>query len=219
MAMVINCPLCSSTDTRLWWQDERKHMNEREYWDCSQCQLIFVPPAFHLTTQAEQAFYNLHENNPEDQRYRQFLARTFIPMVERLPARAEGLDFGSGPGPTLHIMFEEAGFPCDIYDPYFAPNQSVWERSYSFITSTEVFEHVHSPKTELERLNNVLRRDGLLAIMTQRPESKAAFARWRYSMDPTHICFFREATFTWIANYYRWQIDYSSKDVIIFRKA
>ena len=41
--------------------------------------------------------------------YRKFLSRMFKPMMERIEPDSYGLDFGSGPGPTLNLMFEEEG--------------------------------------------------------------------------------------------------------------
>jgi hypothetical protein len=32
-----------------------------------------------------------------------------MPLLERLPMRAHGLDFGSGPGATLSVLLEERG--------------------------------------------------------------------------------------------------------------
>jgi len=49
------------------------------------------------------------KNSPDDPRYRAFLSRLFIPLNERIAPESCGLDFGSGPGPTLSVMFEEQG--------------------------------------------------------------------------------------------------------------
>lgn len=218
MATVIHCPLCSSEHTDSWWQDTRKQMNKRPYFRCQNCALIFVPEYAHVSVAQELAFYATHENNPHDHRYRSFLSRTFTPVVERLEIGASGLDFGCGPGPALSLMFEEAGFPCAVYDPHFAQNPLVWQQQYDFITATEVFEHLRAPQHELERLLRVLKPNGVLAIMTQRPLGLAEFSTWRYSTDPTHICFFPEASFAWIANHYGLRIEYVGADVVLLRK-
>lgn len=213
-----HCPLCESIATHLWWQDTRRGMNQREYHVCKQCQLIFVPKYFHLTPAQEKEYYGLHENNADDLGYRRFLSRAFEPVVARLPAHAQGLDFGSGPGPTLSLMFAEAGYSCRNYDPYFAPDPNVWESAYDFITSTEVVEHLRSPKAVFEQLALALKPAGLLAIMTQRPRDLESFSKWQYSLDPTHICYYSEATFAWIAQHFALNLEFLGTDVVIFRK-
>ena len=65
---------------------------------------------------------NSTKTAPMIARYREFLSRLeHPPNVPKLPAAAEGLDFGSGPGPTLSVMLEEQGYRMSLYDPFFAP--------------------------------------------------------------------------------------------------
>ena len=89
------CPLCGSEETSAFFQDWR------DYLRCSACLLVFVPPQQFVTSEAEKALYDLHQNSPDDPRYRRFLARIFDPLSARLVPGNHGLDFGSGPGPTL----------------------------------------------------------------------------------------------------------------------
>ncbi|MDX1346514.1 MAG: class I SAM-dependent methyltransferase, partial [Sedimenticolaceae bacterium] len=132
----------------------------REYHRCSTCDLVFVPAAFFVSRDDEKSLYDMHENDPQDMAYRDFLSRLFDPMLERLPDRASGLDFGSGPGPTLSLMFEEQGHRVRLYDPFYAPDESALREQYDFITATEVAEHLHRPAFELERLWSLLRPGG-----------------------------------------------------------
>ena len=141
------CPLCQAKDTLKIYTDK-----DREYRQCQICQLIFVPPNFFLSTDDEKARYDTHQNSPEDLKYRAFLSRLFIPIQDRLAPGSYGLDFGSGPGPTLSVIFEEAGHSMAIYDHFYAQNPAVLDTPYDFITATEVVEHLHHPKQELDRL-------------------------------------------------------------------
>ena len=84
------CPLCNSFRSLPFCRDRR-----RPYRRCEQCQLVFVPPGYHLSLAAEKAEYDLHCNCPDDSGYRNFLARLFRPLCERLPAGARGLDYGT----------------------------------------------------------------------------------------------------------------------------
>ena len=69
--------------------------------------LLFVQSADYLSAREEQAEYDLHENSPDDPRYRNFLSQLFEPVLAMISPGSYGLDFGSGPGPTLSCMFEE----------------------------------------------------------------------------------------------------------------
>jgi SAM-dependent methyltransferase len=209
----LKCPLCADLSPH-FHADER-----RDYYRCSICALVFVPPWQHLDYAAQKAQYDQHQNRPDDPSYRRFLSRLFDPLVGKLPPGASGLDFGSGPGPTLSLMFEELGFPMQIYDPLYAPDMTVFEERYDFITSTEVFEHLAHPDQELRRLLALLKPSGWLGLMTKRVDNHAAFTRWHYIQDPTHISFFSEATFAFISARHRLELEFPRADTVLVRKA
>ncbi len=208
-----SCPLCGARDAVFFHQDRR-----REYWQCPGCRLVFVPQRYFLSPDEELACYQLHQNSPEDAGYRTFLGRLADPLMRRLSPGDCGLDFGSGPGPTLSVMLMEAGFPMAIYDPFFAPDDHVWDRRYGFVTATEVVEHLHDPRRELERLWSVLQPGGWLGIMTKRVRNAAAFATWHYKNDPTHVIFFADETFAWLANQWSAELECCDADVVLMRK-
>jgi hypothetical protein len=207
------CPLCASTETQHFHRDAR-----RDYHRCERCRLVFVPPAQRLTPQAEKAVYDQHENTPDDPGYRRFLSRLFDPLRERLTPGARGLDFGAGPGPTLSVMFAEAGHPMAIYDPFYAPDTAVLDARYDFITATEVVEHLFDPGRELERLAGLLPPGGWLGLMTKRVTSREAFARWHYILDPTHVAFFSETSFRWLADELGMSVEFPAADVALLQK-
>lgn len=206
------CPLCAGA-SRPYHRDAR-----RDYLQCENCDLVFVPPHQHLDAAAARAFYDTHENALDDSGYRRFLMRLFEPMAERLPSGASGLDFGCGPAPLLAAMFTEAGFIMRAYDPLFAPDTAALNQSYDFITSSEVFEHLAQPGAEIARLLEILRPGGWLGVMTKRPRDREAFAQWHYIRDPTHVCFFAEATFRFIAEQHGLLLEFSGPDVALLRK-
>ena len=158
-----------------------------------------MPPAFHLSPDREKAEYDRHENTPDDPGYRRFLSRLALPLLQCLPPRASGLDFGCGPGPALAAMLEERGCRVALYDVFYQPDANALRRQYDFITATEVVEHLHRPGEELGRLWRLLRPGGVLGLMTKRVIGQEAFLRWHYRNDPTHVAFFSEATFAWWA--------------------
>lgn len=190
----------------------------REYFECDACGLTFMAPAQRPSAAAERARYETHENDPSDPGYRAFLDRLCAPLIERLPAGAEGLDYGAGPGPTLSLMLDEAGFHTSIYDPYFAPERRALERTYDFITCTETAEHFFDPAAEFARLDRLLRPGAWLGIMTTMRPEHSALGDWWYARDPTHVCFYRRRTMDWIAARHDWSAERAHENVTLFRK-
>jgi hypothetical protein len=193
----------------------------KRYADCARCGLIHLEPSHHPTAQAERAHYDTHDNDPGDARYRGFLSRLAEPLLKRLPPGAGGLDYGAGPGPTLSVMLAERGHPTAVYDPFFHPDRAVLERRYDFVTCSETAEHFHRPREVLVRLRDLLRPDGILAVMTVMypgPEPAGAdFAGWWYRRDPTHVSFYRPRTFEWIAEWLGWTAELPRPNVALLR--
>ena len=207
------CPLCRSPRVKKYFSDP-----QRDYLQCQSCSLVFVPSIQFVSAEKEKAYYDLHQNHPDDQSYRQFLSRLLNPIKEKLTAGDCGLDFGSGPGPTLSIMFAELGYPMKVYDHFYANDGYVLQQDFDFITATETVEHLHHPHTELERLWNILKPGGYLGIMTKLVIDCEAFANWHYKTDPTHVCFFSRETFLWLAELWQAKAEFFGNDVIVFQK-
>lgn len=207
------CPLCAASEVSHFHQDRR------DFRQCAVCRLVFVRPEQFLSPSQERAHYDLHENSPADAGYRRFLSRLFVPMCDGLSTASCGLDFGSGPGPTLSVMFEEAGYTMAIYDPCYAPDRHLFQQQYDFITASEVVEHLHRPQQELDRLWSCLKPGGRLGVMTKRVIDREAFSTWHYKHDPTHVCFFSVPTFEWLADRWDATLVVADHDVVLFHKA
>ena len=208
-----DCPLCHAQESELFCKDKTG-----EYRLCVNCKLVYVLEDEHLDAQAEKARYDLHTNSSEDEGYRKYLKKVSTPVIERISKQACGLDFGSGPGPTLSLLFEEAGHKMKIYDHFYAKDETVLENTYDFITSTEVVEHLYKPSEVLDRLWKMLNVNGLLCILTQPYVKQEAFGTWYYKKDPTHVCFFSLETMQWLALQWKAQLEIISKDIFIFTK-
>ena len=139
-------------------------------------------------------------------------------MQKCLTPESLGLDFGSGPQPTLSVMFEEAGHSMTIFDFFYENVPSVLEKQYDFITATEVVEHLHNPREELEKLWACLKRGGRLGIMTKLVPDLDVFSCWHYKNDATHVCFFSQSTFKWLALQWDAEMTFADTDVVIFHK-
>ena len=209
----VQCPLCLARPPAFTGEDRR-----RSFYRCSICDLVFVAPSQHLTLAEERAQYAYHQNCPSDERYRTFLKQLFVPVNAQLSPGSHGLDFGCGPGPTLHLLFEEAGHHMTVYDPAFAPDEAALSSRYDFITMSEVVEHLHHPFAVLERLWALLRPGGVLGIMTQFLPEDVAVAQWFYKNDDTHVCFFSTDTFAYLAKRLDAQLQHNASNVALLYK-
>lgn len=187
------CPLCAAT-APFFLAAWRRPLHR-----CPRCDLVFVPRAFHPGLADEKARYTLHRNHIADEGYVRFL----MPAVEALRRRAVTgpvLDYGSGPEPVLVELLRRAGLDAEGYDPHFGPAAPPRpDARFAAIVSTEVFEHFREPARELDRIARWLRPGGLLVAMTALVTPGTNLVAWPYANDPTHLVFYSERTFEWIA--------------------
>ena len=213
MIEVITCPLCESKDYSQIHKDSL-----REYLSCSGCEFVFVPKPYHLSETDEKLRYDTHNNDPSDNRYRQFLSQLEEPLLQKIPEKSYGLDFGSGPGPTLSLILEEKGHHVELYDKFYASKDSVFNKRFDFITATEVIEHLRDPMLEFKRLSSCLRVNGYFALMTHLLTEETDFKSWYYKNDPSHIGFFNKQSLIYIAKELNFEVDIYSERVIFLKK-
>ena len=211
------CPLCGGADGKFIHRSEDRH-GVREFHECAVCDLVFVPPEFHLSADEEAARYRMHDNDPDDPGYRAFLSRLWDVLKPRLPKNAVGLDYGCGPGPALACMIREGGFAAEKYDLYFFPDRAPLRRKYEFITCTETVEHLRHPIEVFSLLDSLLADWGRLGVMTGILDDRSAFADWYYQRDPTHVAFYSHTTLRWLADRFGWSVDFPAPNVAIFTK-
>lgn len=207
------CPVCAGVGTALFWSDEKCR-----YWRCPHCQATFMDPARRPEPAFEHAYYQTHQNNVNDAGYRRYLSPLIPPLQEKLAPHSNGLDYGCGPGPALAAMLTEAGHTMALYDPQFCNTPQVLERTYDFVTCSEVVEHFHNPEAEFTHLDALLKPGGWLAVMTRFLEDDRGFERWHYRRDPTHVVFYKAATFTFIAQAHGWHCEIPCSHVALFQK-
>ena len=213
MPLQQGCPLCLQYGAQWFAQD-----NRRDYWQCGRCELVFVADPALPSPAEEKRQYDLHQNRVDDPAYRTFLSRLAVPLMQRVPAPARGLDFGCGPGPALAALLGEQGYTMTLYDPLYYPGRGHWPVPFDFITCTEVIEHVHDAASTWQTLFDALQPGGWLGIMTQRVRNRDAFRQWHYKNDPTHVRFYSEPTFNWVARHFRASLELAGPDVALFRK-
>ncbi|MCL4722136.1 MAG: methyltransferase domain-containing protein [Gammaproteobacteria bacterium] len=209
----MQCPVCEAPACRPFLT-----VDDRPYRRCDACLATWLDPVRWPAPDQERAQYRLHRNDPADPNYRLFLSRLATPLLARLAPGRHGLDYGSGPGPALAAMLQDAGHSVRLYDPCFAPDRAALADRYDFITCTEVIEHFHRPAAEFRALDALLRPGGWLALMTTFQTDDDAFAGWHYRRDPTHVVFYREATLRHLAGLWGWRCDVPVANVALLQK-
>ncbi|MFA6238359.1 MAG: class I SAM-dependent methyltransferase [Bacteriovorax sp.] len=205
----MNCLLCHTHSIS----------NENDAFLCSHCGLVFKNPESHLNAEEDQKRYSCHQNNEFDLGYIDFLNRLVRPLADFLPAHFSALDFGCGPGPVLDSLLRELGGIVENYDPIFAPNGDLLKQDFDVVTSTEVVEHFKNPASDWSQLIGRVRPGGVLGIMTQFFGPGVDYKVWWYKNDPTHVVFYQEKTFQFIADKFKLDILLNDKNsVIIFKK-
>lgn len=211
VVMTPKCPLCYAAGPR-----SVESGDGQDYFACRVCDLIYLTHSQRISAADERARYELHDNARDDPGYVLFLRRLADPLVERLRPGARGLDFGCGPTPVLSEMLTAAGFPCAAYDPFFAPDETLLDERYDFITCSEVVEHAHDPARMFAKLRRMLAPGGVLGVMTMFHPGKDAFADWWYRRDPTHVCFYTAETMRCIGKRHKWRTELPQPNVTIF---
>ena len=115
-------------------------------------------------------------------------------------------------------MLEEKGHHVELYDKFYASNDSIFNKRFDFITATEVIEHLRDPMVEFKRLASTLRMGGYIALMTHLLTEETDFRSWYYKNDPSHIGFFNKQSLAYLAKELKLELDIYSERVIFLKK-
>lgn len=201
----MKCKICSS-------ETEAFEVKDKKYYFCNNCDFVFLDKRFIVSPEKEKTRYLKHENSIENKGY-VLMFEEFICKIKRHKKDLKtALDFGSGPKAVLKQMLEGKGIKTDSYDIYFSPEKVFENKKYDLITCTEVLEHLKEPLEVIKILKEHLNKKGMLAIMTLfHPNNKLKFKDWWYITDETHISFYTEKTFGYIARKLGFKILFSDK--------
>lgn len=212
---MIKCKLCGGSVNKF----EFMNIKDRIYYKCENCFLIFIDNSCLLDSNEEKSRYLLHNNSIEQKGYRDFLYQAIDPALSYINRSMTGLDYGCGPGPALSELLKREGFSCSNYDPVFFPNIDITQK-YDYIFSTECFEHFYNPKNDIDKIYSLLKKDGILIVMTKFWNNDVVSKNWYYPLDPTHVSFYNSKTFEYISAEWNFKILHDDKtSVIILKKA
>lgn len=211
--MEINCPLCLSSNSA----NPLLGADDRVYYKCENCFLIFVEKQFLPAPEIELKRYNQHQNSIDDKQYVNFLNQAIQPALKYIQPNFIGLDYGCGKNAVLSQLLSKYGISCLNYDAYYFTE---WpENSYDFIFCTETAEHFFYPEKEFIKMIAHLNKGGLLILMTELWTNVDDFKNWYYTRDFTHVCFYHQNTIHFLAQKFNLTILFNdAKRVVIFSK-
>lgn len=189
-----------------------------QFFGCTTCGGLVKHPDLFPGWQEEKERYLLHNNDVNDPNYQRFTAPISDFVIKHYSAKDKGLDFGSGTGPVITRVLRDSGYDIDTYDPFFAPDEAVLQRTYDYIASCEVFEHFFDPCREITRLRGLLKAGGRLIVMTLLYHDHIDFENWFYRKDMTHVFIYRPETFRHIAASFNFCIEQMTSRLIVLRK-
>ena len=208
----MNCPLCLHSESAMFHLDPL-----RTYYRCSRCRLIFVDSKYLPTPDQEKERYQQHKNDSEDGGYVEFMYTFIHPLTKRITKNCSGLDYGSGPTPVLANLLEKEGYKISIYDPFFSNNTKVLSNTYNYLTCVETAEHFHQPAQDWKTMIGLVKKGGWLGVKTSMFYENINFSSWHYKRDFTHVCFYSEETFRWIAAKYELQLQVEDGSTVFFK--
>lgn len=191
----MDCLICESSQTEHIFTK----VEVNRYWLCQSCGAYFLEKTFHPDKKFEFEHYEKHNNDPNDEGYRRYVAPVYEAVLKSYSAGDHGLDYGAGPGPVLSVMLQEKGLEMKQWDPFYAPSTDSLKHKYDFVICSEVAEHFHQPLESWSHMKSLLRPGGKLFVMTCLAPSVELFPGWHYHRDPTHVCFYTRRTMEYLA--------------------
>ena len=204
----MDCKVCGSTTIRVY--DKQFDIN---YFRCPDCEFISMDQSRIVSFHEERKIYDMHNNTIENQGYVDMFKEFIDTCV--LPYKKQGklLDFGSGPEPVLvQVIDRDYKFETMHYDIHYSPTMVYEGHLFDVIVSTEVVEHINEPLEFFQLLSSLLRKDGILSIMTLfHLNDDEHFSGWWYRRDKTHVSFYTPKTLIRIANLCGLDLIYTDK--------
>jgi SAM-dependent methyltransferase len=189
----MDCPLC---------QHSGKPFYRNVFFGCDHCYGIYRNRAYYISSEEEKKRYENHNNDVNDERYRQFVSPITNRVLQDFSPEHNGLDFGAGTGLVISKVLEGNGYNIVQYDPFFENHEHLLRFQYNYIVCCEVIEHFQNPNKEFTNLRSMLKPNGQLICMTHVYDGSTPFHDWYYKNDPTHVFIYQKPTIEYIARHF-----------------
>ena len=216
----MQCILCGNNETKAVCVKNRK--STKYFFRCPTCDFAFLDRTQLLDSSDEKERYLLHQNSESNFGYMDWLGTIVNETMSVIDLKGKNiLDYGCGHTPILPKILKDKEpqiSNIDYYDLYFFPDLNA-QKKYSCIFSIEVFEHFNDVYKEIKQAFSFLEDGGYFVLSTGFLPDENKFASWWYIQDATHISFFSEQTFKWLAEKYSLkQVFSNGKNLVIFQK-
>lgn len=192
------CPICHGC-----FFNKIKIVKNTQIFECLNCELGFIrwPPI-----KIAKNIYNFKSYKKRERYFRNIFDPLAV-KIRSLKSKGTILDIGTGFGLYSAILLDKGQYKLDCIEPniypYYLKNKishlytSTFENyrsknKYDVILLMDVLEHFVNPVKNLEKINKLLAKDGILIIQT--PNYKSLMARlcydWAWWMVEDHKFFF-----------------------------
>lgn len=188
---------------------------------CQNCDCYVKDESMFPSNETELDVYSKHQNSLGQKDYVDYLVDFIHKAILPYHQGYKLLEFGSGPTPVLsHILKHRYQFEVKKFDKHFEKDKQYLDHCYDVISCTEVLEHIANPMEVFKEWLTLLKENGIISIMTLfHPSSNEEFFDWWYIRDRTHVIFFSERTFEWIADKFGLEIEFTDHlRIIVFKK-
>lgn len=201
------CPLCEFSFNEL-----RLLQAGVSVFQCPQCELAFKDPANYLDIASEKRHYLNHNNTVEDQRYLDYLRLSISAVQSEIKYGDLILDYGCGPVKGIEHLLKD--YRVFSYDPIFFTDDSFMRQKFNCIFVNEVAEHFFRPDVEFEKLNSLLKDDGVMVVRTELFQNKQD---WFYAKDPTHVVFYSLKTLEYLCQRFGFELTKFSDKIFVLK--
>ena len=209
---MIPCPLCNH-QVRFFIQDKK-----RAFYTCSRCGLVIADPKSHLMPNVEKQRYGRAPKSAKQRQLSKFIMPLLAQINQQQIGPLSGLNFGRLLDPQCMQMIKDSGNNVNQYDPFFAADHSVLQKNYDFVCCYKVFEHFRNPNKEWQLLSRLVKPGGWLAISTPLLTDLSHFDKWHYKNNPTHVSFYQQQTFEYLAENSEFTLLFASQALILMQK-
>lgn len=198
----MKCALCGKKTRKIM-----KIIYDVHIYECESCKLGFVDQK-KIAKKNLEKLYRLEEYKKEEK----MIVSRLDPIVDnivRYKSSGTILEIGPGHGLLSSLLLKKGNYILDVVEPYLTPHYladetftlhkmdidrflNVNKKKFDLIVMFDVIEHLGDPFTSLQKLKNILRKDGVLVIQTPNYRSlMQAFTRkWSWWMIEDHKWFF-----------------------------
>lgn len=198
----MKCSLCGKKTKKIM-----KVVDGVSIYECENCRLGFVDQK-RIVKKNLDKLYRLNEYKKEEE----MIVSRLDPIVDnivRYKSSGTVLEIGPGHGLLSSLLLKKGDYELDVVEPYLNPHYlsgqsyklhktdldrflKANKNKFDLIVMFDVIEHLRDPFTSLQKLKNILSKDGVLVFQTPNYQSlmQSMTKKWSWWMIEDHKWFF-----------------------------